>query len=163
GLCATTKAASDAVTKNCTSMANALNAAANSTAGALKTAASGFAQTAIAVFVAKTNSEYQTNGTPQDMCSAPADFWAAASPEGGGWNWGNLAASGAESRGGLLNLPANSCPRSTISPIYDAMTKACITAIENSSQYTSAVGQNSPQCQKWLSTAANPCTKQIMP
>jgi hypothetical protein len=159
--CATSKAASDAVTKNCTSMANALNQAANTTAAALKTAASGFAQTAIAAFVAKTNSQ-NLKKDPSDTSVCDANFWSLPNP-GGGSNLGNLAGSCAAAIGGLFKLPANTCPASTINPTYDALTQACITAISNAPQTStnnsySAAGPTSALCKQV--TAVSPCSRQ---
>jgi hypothetical protein len=160
--CATSQAAKDAVTKNCGSMASALSQAGTNTATALKTAASGFAQTAVAAFVAKTNSQYlKTNPTDTSVCDA--NFWSLENPNGG-TNLGNLASSCAAALGGLFQLPANSCPATTISPTYDALTQACMTAINNSPQASTnsssgAAGPNSPLCKQV--TAVSPCSKPV--
>jgi hypothetical protein len=160
--CATTPAAHTAVTNNCTSMGNALAQAGANTAAALLKAASGFAQTAIPAFVAKTNSQYlKASATDTTICDA--NFWNDPNPTGGS-NLGNLADSCAKAVGALFQLPANTCPRTTVNPTYDALTQACMTAISQSPQFSTnassgAAGPNSPLCKQV--TKISPCSRPV--
>lgn len=149
GLCATTKEAKAAVQANCGKMGGALNQMASSTAGAMRQGASGYAQTAVAVFAAKKYAEYKKKGNPEDICSL--GFWSA--------NLGEFAASCAAVVGAKLNVPAgdNLCP---FRPTYDSAAKqACVTMISNSSYLTNAAaGPNSALCKKFKEDALeNPC------